>query len=238
MLHGVVGRTDPAGRVARDLDLPVVGLAQDFSLVLWTPEDFDRLGTSDRETEPPGFLYSHTRLLDVVASQAGTDGLAYVEAEFFGGSGSQGAALYRDGTLEWLSAYGPIGKVMTLTPLSEALQRLGVQRGEASDEFDALKLGRHRNMQDWLDNVQLVDRNRPWTAPAKELVLYRDGEGWRFSVMNALGIMDGRLSVNHETEVDAQAELLARVEQIAGVRFSAEWRPDKPGWWSAVLRQR
>ena len=153
MLHGVVGRTDPAGRVARDLHLPTVGLAQDFSLVLWTSEDFDRLGVSDREAEPAGFLYAHSRLLQVVADRSGATGLAYVEAEFFGGTGEQGAVLYRNGQLEWLSEYATIGRASTVTPISQALQRLGVSRGKFADEFDAAGLGRHRNMDDWLDDV-------------------------------------------------------------------------------------
>jgi len=87
LLHGVVGRSAEATLLGADLDLPVVGLRLDFSLVLWTPEDFDRMGTSNREAEPAGFLYSHSRLLETVAARSGEAGMAYVEAEFFGGSG-------------------------------------------------------------------------------------------------------------------------------------------------------
>jgi len=234
----VVGRSRVAALVSADLGLPNVGLAQGFSLVLWTPDDFDQFGESDREAEPAGFLYSHSRLLEVLARRSGVDGLAYVEAEFFGGSGDQGAVLFRRGEVEWLSEFGPIGRVMPLTPISEALQRLGVERGKFADEFDALQLGRHRNMEDWFEDVGRSDRDKPWTAPAKELVLYRDGDGWRFAVANESGIMDGRLSVNHTAEVDAQADLLARVEESTGLRYSAKWRLDKPGWWSAALRKR
>ena len=93
-------------------------------------------------------------------------------------------------------------------------------------------------MEDWLEDVESSDRDKPWTAPAKELVLYRDGERWRYAVANERGIMDGRLSVHHETEAEAQADLLARVEEMVGLRYSAQWRLDKPGWWSATLTQR
>ena len=151
VLHGVVGRTSHAALLGADLDLPLVDLGLGYSFVLWTPDDFDRLGPSDREAEPAGFLYSHSRLLAAVASRSGDAGLAYIEAEFFGGAGDQGAALFRHGELEWLSEFGPIGSVMPLTPISEALQRLGVERGKFADEFEALGLGRHRDMTDWLD---------------------------------------------------------------------------------------
>ena len=66
VLHGVIGRSSMATLVSADLDLPIVGLAQGFSLVLWTPDDFDRFGESDRQAEPAGFLYSHSRMLEVL----------------------------------------------------------------------------------------------------------------------------------------------------------------------------
>jgi hypothetical protein len=98
-----------------------------------------------------GFLYSHSRLLEALAVRSGEDGLAYIEAEFFGGAGDQGAVLFRHGEVEWLSEFGPIGRVMPITPVSEALKRLGVNRDKFPDEFEALGVGRHRETQDWLD---------------------------------------------------------------------------------------
>jgi len=67
--------------------------------------------------------------------------------------GAQGAAVFRRGELEWLREYGPIGRVIPLTPISEALQRLGVDRGNFVDEFAALDLARYRETQDWLDDA-------------------------------------------------------------------------------------
>lgn len=160
MLYGVVGRSPMAALVSADLDLPIVGLTQSFSLVLWTPDDFDRFGESDRQAEPAGFLYSHSRMLEVLSQRSGVDGLAYVEAEFFGGTGDQGAVLYRHGEVEWISEFGSIGRTMPLTPISEVLQRLGVSRGKFADEFDALQLARHRNMEDWLEDVEPSDRDK------------------------------------------------------------------------------
>ncbi len=34
---------------------------------------------------------------------------------------------------------------------NQALRQLGVDRGEAFDEFDALNLGKHRHTEDWQD---------------------------------------------------------------------------------------
>ena len=35
-------------------------------------------------------------------------------------------------------------------PFSRALRELGVARGDAFDEFDAVGLGKYRNTEDWL----------------------------------------------------------------------------------------
>ena len=149
-IQGVIGRSDRVVLVAQELDLVIVDLSQGFSLLPWTPSNFDLLGPSDRETEPAGFLYSHSRLLQTVAERSGQEGLAYVEADFFGGTGDQGAIVFRDGKRSWLSERGQIRRGMPITPISEALQRLGVDRAGFHDEFAALGLGRHRETEAWL----------------------------------------------------------------------------------------
>ena len=69
--------------------------------------------------------------------------LAYVEAEFFGGTGAQAHALFSGGKM-----VGPV--VVSDAAINAALRHLGVQKAEAPDEFDAVGLGRHRNADDWL----------------------------------------------------------------------------------------
>lgn len=69
--------------------------------------------------------------------------LAYVEAEFFGGIGAQAHALFASG-----KQVGPV--VVSDDAINEALRHVGVQKGEAADEFDAIGLGQRRNTDDWL----------------------------------------------------------------------------------------
>ena len=69
--------------------------------------------------------------------------LAYVEAEFFGGAGTQAHALYSAG-----KAAGQV--VVSDSAINEALRLLGVDKGGAADEFDSIGLGQHRNTDDWL----------------------------------------------------------------------------------------
>jgi hypothetical protein len=69
--------------------------------------------------------------------------VAYVEAEIFGGVGTQSVVLAEHGAV----IRGPeVGE----SRINFALRFLGVSRGAAHDEFDAVGLGRHRDTEEWL----------------------------------------------------------------------------------------
>ncbi|WP_212833229.1 hypothetical protein [Catellatospora sp. TT07R-123] len=77
--------------------------------------------------------------------------VGYIEAEYFGGAGGQGAAVWDRGVL----VVGPlvnVGEAIGIegTPISQALRYLGVVRSFPWDEFDAAGLGRHRRTTAWL----------------------------------------------------------------------------------------
>ncbi|MDY0816171.1 hypothetical protein [Kitasatospora purpeofusca] len=79
--------------------------------------------------------------------------IACVEADYFGGTGTQRAAVWADGRLD----LGPVTSGGSEpfppegSPISRALRRLGAQVGEggARDEFDAVGLGAHRSTASW-----------------------------------------------------------------------------------------
>ncbi|MFH8796006.1 hypothetical protein [Streptomyces sp. NPDC017941] len=97
------------------------------------------------EKAPAGF----DRLL-TVCPKAGP--VAYVEAEYFGGAGTQTAQVWDDGK----TVLGPLCMAegepppTSGTPISQALRRLGAVKGDHVDEFSAVGLGRHRDTVDWL----------------------------------------------------------------------------------------
>jgi hypothetical protein len=84
--------------------------------------------------------------------------LAYIETDYFGGDGWQAAMAWAEGRV----VFGPVlttdlhqGGKFIPTPLLEgainrAVRHLGVDRGAARDEFDALGLGGHRSNESWL----------------------------------------------------------------------------------------
>ena len=78
----------------------------------------------------------------IAESIAKTDRTVYVEAEFFGGTGTQAHVTWdREG-----HASKP---VVDASAINAALRFLGVQIGDHHDEFDALGLGRHRATEEW-----------------------------------------------------------------------------------------
>lgn len=71
--------------------------------------------------------------------------LVYIETDYFGGAGGQGAAVFSDGVCISGPTFSDDG------PINEALRVLGVSvDDEELDEFEALGLGRHRSTAQWL----------------------------------------------------------------------------------------
>jgi hypothetical protein len=77
-----------------------------------------------------------------VAPFIGRGKFAYVEAEFFGGVGTQAIVTWDDkgnASLPLVDAHA----------INKALRFLGVQIGDHHDEFNALGLGKHRSTGEW-----------------------------------------------------------------------------------------
>lgn len=96
-------------------------------------------------TRPPGLDVSPLGLSEAVAAATvGGGGLAYVETEYFGGTGAQSAMACVDGREVVAPQSG-----RAAGPINQALRRIGVARTLADDEFDAIGLGERRSMSDY-----------------------------------------------------------------------------------------
>ncbi|MEV8096648.1 hypothetical protein [Kitasatospora sp. NPDC085879] len=143
-LLDVVAAEVPVAQVAR--------LAQGLALIPMTERLHGVLNVPGDRTEPgfTRFPAGFGRRLEAW-SQAGP--IAYVEADFFGGAGTQQAAVWLHGRIE-------LGPLRTEegepspdegTPISQALRRLGATVAQGRfDEFDAIGLGAQRRSADWL----------------------------------------------------------------------------------------
>ncbi|MFN2451697.1 MAG: hypothetical protein ABR541_05025 [Candidatus Dormibacteria bacterium] len=142
--------------VARAPSAQVVRLDPSLSLVPLTDELFDELASATGQTHDDAFAKFPPGLDPVLAELSRTAPIAYVEANYFGGMGSQAAALWQGGDLR----YGPEridDDVVDPRPISErpvnrALRRLGVRVDpDALDEWDTVRLSRHADSEDWLN---------------------------------------------------------------------------------------
>ncbi|MFE9611904.1 hypothetical protein [Streptomyces sp. NPDC006012] len=80
--------------------------------------------------------------------------ITYVEADYFGGAGGQRAAVWAGGVLVLGPLETPAKKRFSrsVSPISQALRRLGARKGLGEDECQAVGLDRHRSTDDWLSS--------------------------------------------------------------------------------------
>lgn len=77
------------------------------------------------------------------ATASGGD-LAYIETEYFGGTGGQSAMAFANGR-----EVMPLERSRGAGAINTALRRIGVLREAGKDEFDTIGLGERRSMEDY-----------------------------------------------------------------------------------------
>lgn len=131
---------------ARSLPAPVL-LTEVLSLLPLGPEQLDRLAPASHHTLYDGFNYLSRSLATRLRMGSVGATLLYFETEYFGGMGTQGAAVFRDGDI----VFGP--QSAELGPINSALALLGVRTiPPAVDEFETVGLNRYRSVEDWLQS--------------------------------------------------------------------------------------
>lgn len=149
-LRAVIGRAAAVATVAVSLSARAVQLTADLELLPVTDGLYERLGPSDVAAEPVGVTYCHSTMARAMEAASIDAPIIYVEVEFYSGRGGQGAVCFDGGRVIWSALPGEIRTRSGRTQASEALHLLGVEAGDAADEFDAVGLGRHRFTQRWL----------------------------------------------------------------------------------------
>jgi hypothetical protein len=121
-------------------------LAQGLWLV---PVAEELLEEADVDGRPSNGILRLPRAIERLAVEMSSTALvAYVEAEYFGGVGEQRAVVWSDG--EVVLERSEVSEEPGVSPISQALQVLGVDRGQMADEFEAAGLGAKRFTGDWL----------------------------------------------------------------------------------------
>ena len=132
----------------------VVPLSATMGMIPATDDLIDSFNTGQVEawSSFPGFHFLSTALADVLVSLSERRLVAYVEAEYFGGVGEQCSIV-------WQNRQVAMGPIKRSGAINKALRLLGVRRSFARDEFNVLGLGRHREKEDWLEEVTTTQRS-------------------------------------------------------------------------------
>ncbi|WP_034592654.1 hypothetical protein [Hamadaea tsunoensis] len=134
----------------------VVDLSQGFALMPMTAEFHDRVTVLDGDSL--GFWLLPGDFGATLADWSRQGPVIYAEADYFGGVGSQSAAVWRDGTLGFGPVHVPVGEDFPPegSPISRALRYAGVDATGHHDEFEAVGLRRHRDNTAWLEEVGVL----------------------------------------------------------------------------------
>jgi hypothetical protein len=143
---GLIARPEVLEAFARERSLHApVPLHGDLSILPLRDSDLDSFLKPPLTGYPEGFTYLASSLVQELLAASVNGGLLYFETEYFGGKGSQGAAVFRAGEI----AYGP--KAAEVGPINEALGFLGVHTSSSEvDAFQTVGLDRHRWTAAWL----------------------------------------------------------------------------------------
>ncbi|KJK56908.1 hypothetical protein [Saccharothrix sp. ST-888] len=151
-LRALIASVELASVVAAEVRLArAVRLEQELALIPLTAE---LLGVLDQPEDAvvAGFDFFPGGFGRRLGAWSKAGPIAYVEADYFGGQGSQRGAVWVDGKIE----LGPLGIVAGEpfpaegSPISQVLRRLGAHHPYGEDEFEAVGLGRHRHLEGWL----------------------------------------------------------------------------------------
>ena len=82
-------------------------------------------------------------LMQLCAELSNNKKLAYIEAEFFGGEGTQACVVFLNGKIEK-------GPLVSESAINVALANLGVAKQGALDEFEAVGLNEQRDTENWV----------------------------------------------------------------------------------------
>lgn len=145
-LCALVGRHELVARAASEAGAVAIGLPQGFGLLPVTDEVFDYLGDGAVKPFRDVFWFLSGGVEELARRISLGGAIAYLEADIFGGTGTQAAVAWSGGEVS-------LGPMLTdYGAFNQALRHLGAERGDAFDEFESLGLGRHRRTEDWAAN--------------------------------------------------------------------------------------
>lgn len=149
-LYGIVGKSRDL--LHKSLEYPgasIVHLEQGIGMIPISEDllnDIEQGETSFGAKHDHGFEFLSDAVSAWARSLSRGMTLAYLEAEFISGEGTESAVVWRDG----VKVLGPLRGTGAV---NRALRTLGVCVPSRREEFEVVGLGKHRSPEEWLEEL-------------------------------------------------------------------------------------
>lgn len=127
-----------AGRVHLKDNLYIIPFTQNF---------YDEVNQYSESNHFDKFEYLNERLFNFLSQKSLIEPIAYVEADYFGGTGGQSAIMFEKSKIIIDIRYTDTG----YGAINSVLKEFGISKENNNDEWDTVGLLRHRKTEDWLE---------------------------------------------------------------------------------------
>lgn len=140
-ISGLIAETPSAGRFASEHQLaPPTALSNGLSFIALDGDNLVQVTGPGGGAAVDGFEYLTPELIAALRYASQFFSCAYIETEYWGGTGDQGAVVFQAGMITFGPKRAPCGVI------NEALAKLGVVSTDPTiDAFDHLGLGQYRS---------------------------------------------------------------------------------------------
>lgn len=116
-----------------------IDLEHGLCLIPMTGDLFDQINKDIPSANLNGFYYLTENIVSQVSSKIANIKFAYIEADYFGGKGTQNSIIWDKGQTQLLGS------------INEVLINFGIKASQGKNEFETLALGRYRDTTDWIE---------------------------------------------------------------------------------------
>lgn len=145
-IRAIIGAREAVRKIADDRFAKTIELPQGFGMIFCTiellediEEFFEHSAEADDAPDFTELDYFDASVRELMENYSQGTKLAYVETNYFGGTGTQAGILYENGK--------PAAPKSGEGAINALLKELGVRREPDKDEFDMLGLGKYRRME-------------------------------------------------------------------------------------------
>lgn len=148
-IYGLIGGKEVVEAFIKDYpSAKQFSLSSNLQLVPLTEEIFDNMTESIPSPKTGNFIHLNEKINNLLKFYSNIGMIAYIEADYFGGSGGQSSVVWEHGKLLLLQDFELHNKYIAI---NKALALFGIKGRLNRDAFDVSGLGKHRSVEDWLE---------------------------------------------------------------------------------------